>query len=63
MIELFEKFQGSTLQDSSKGRVVKSKRKHILWPWNIHCGICKNKSMVRVDAKMNGRIQYFKKRR
>ncbi|CAB4036067.1 Hypothetical predicted protein, partial [Paramuricea clavata] len=59
--ELLEKFQGSTLQDSSKQRIIKSRQKPIVWPWNIHCGICKKKCMVRVDAKTNGRIQYFKK--
>ncbi len=50
------------MEASSPGRIIKCKGKTMLWPWNIECGLCGNKTMIRFDAKNAGRVQYFKKR-
>ena len=60
VIEL-EKLSGSILEASSTGRIVKSKEMKKIWPWNIQCGQCKIKVILRLDAKSQGRLEYFTK--
>ena len=60
VIEL-EKLSGSILKASSTGRIVTSKEMKKIWPWNIQCGQCKIKLMLRLDPKSQGRLEHFKK--
>ena len=42
---------------------MKSKVMKKIWPWNIQCGQYKMKVMLGLDAKSQGRLEYFLKSR
>ena len=57
-----EKLSGNIIEASSIGRIVKSKEMKKIFPWNIQCEQCKIKVTLRLDAKSQGQLEYFKKK-
>ena len=49
------------LEKISASILVKSMEMKKIWRWNIQYGQCKIKVMLTVDAKSQGRLEYFKK--